>query len=220
MKNYITVTYCNKPKTNYPVKLIKYLFRDKGLKHHFKLYEKVLDLGSGRGDFLLAFWENQFKVEGFDQCSPDKTLINKYEVTLGNIEKPLPYKNNTFDIVFCKSVIEHLYYPEKVFKEVNRILKPEGCFIVMTPDYESTKDIFHYDFTHRTPFTLNSLEEIYKIHGFNKVECKKIRQLPSIWTKPWLKPFFKFCSLFYSPRTKNKIIKFSQELMLLGIGVK
>jgi len=219
MDKYTSITYKNKPKTNYPKQLVEYLFRSENRLFNSRLYDKVLDLGSGRGDFLPAFWVNQFKVEGFDICPPSEEL-KAYNVTLGNLEKPLPYKNNQFDIVFCKSVIEHLYYPEKLFKEVNRILKPEGAFVVMVPDWDSTKEIFYRDFTHRSPFTLNSLREIFEIYSFKKIRYKKFRQLPFLWKYPqlnWLSDIFQ---LFYTPDITNKLIKFSKEKMLLGVGIK
>ena len=223
MKNYINVTYKNKLKTNYPIKLIKYLLRT----NRHKMYDtynlpkqpKVLDLGSGRGEYLLAFGTYGMTVEGFDRCLPDETF-KAYPFTLGDIEKPLPYKNNSFNIVFAKSVIEHFYYPENLFQEVYRILEPGGCFITLTPDWNSTKEIFHEDFTHRTRFTKQSVNDIYKIHGFQKVKTKLIRQLPFTWYNAWLSFICNIASKFYNTKTKNRLIKFSQEKMILGIGVK
>jgi SAM-dependent methyltransferase len=225
MKNYINITYKNKPKTEYPSQLIKWLFKHngKGLLsgYTFSSYSRVLDLGSGRGDHLLAFCEHGFLAEGFDQCKPTDEIINKkYKITIGNLEKKLPYESNTFDIIFCKSVIEHLYYPEKVFQEVRRILKPGGAFVVMTPEWYSTKEIFYEDFTHRSPFTLKSVKDIFEINNFTHITCKLIRQLPFLWKEPWLLPVCKLAELFYNKDTKNKLIKFSKEKMILSIGIK
>ena len=224
MEKYITVTYLNKPKTSYPLKLIKKLFKSgsKGLLegYLFPEYSHVLDLGSGRGDYLEAFCYHGFEIEGFDRCIPESPLDTTYNTTLGDLEQPLPYKNNSFDIIFCKSVIEHLYYPEKTFKEVYRILKEGGAFVVMTPDYDSTKQVFNNDFTHRSPFTLKSLEQIYKIHNFRNVTCIKMRQLPILWKHSYMLPICKIAELFYNPNTKDIFIKFSKEKMLLSIGIK
>jgi SAM-dependent methyltransferase len=223
MEKYVEVTYKNKLMTQYPSQLIEHLFINEAggfLKNYnFNRYGQVLDLGCGRGEFLLAFCEKGFLVEGFDRC-PVKHINKTYLITIGDIEKPLPYKNNTFDIVFCKSVIEHLYYPENLFKEVARILKKGGCFIVLTPDWDSTKSTFYKDFTHRTPFTLKSLEDIYDIYGFKNIKCEKFIQLPILWKYNWLLPLCKIASFFYTPNTKNKFIKYSKEKMLLGIGTK
>ena len=42
----------------------------------------------------------------------------------------LPYGEDIFDVIFSKSVIEHLYYPENLF-EAKKILKHGGLLITM-----------------------------------------------------------------------------------------
>lgn len=42
----------------------------------------------------------------------------------------LPLKNNSFDIVVCTHVYEHVPYPKKLFQEIYRVLKPGGvCYL-------------------------------------------------------------------------------------------
>ncbi len=223
MEAYIQETYKDKDKTDYPSKLIEYLIKTN--KHNlYDIYReplkaKALDLGSGRGEYLLAFGTYGVTVEGYDRCLPDEEY-KAYTFSLGNIEEPLPYKNNSFDIVWAKSVLEHLYYPEKLVEEVYRILNPGGCFLTLTPDWYSCKDIFYEDFTHRSPFTETSIEAIYNIHGFKKVKVQLIRQLPFTWYHPRLSFICNIAERFYNIHTTNKLIKFSKEKMILGIGVK
>lgn len=48
--------------------------------------------------------------------------------------------DNTLDMVISRSVLEHVQYPAGTFREINRILKPGGYFIFLTPnlyDYAS-----------------------------------------------------------------------------------
>ena len=47
----------------------------------------------------------------------------------------LPYEDETFDIIYSKSFIEHFYYPEKIFQEAYRVLKPEIIIITLTPEW-------------------------------------------------------------------------------------
>jgi len=52
----------------------------------------------------------------------------------------LPYEDESFDIVTCKCVLEHLKEPLIAFKEVNRVLRDNGQFVFLTPsrhDYVS-----------------------------------------------------------------------------------
>jgi dolichol-phosphate mannosyltransferase len=48
----------------------------------------------------------------------------------------LPFKDASFDCVICSEVIEHVPAEEKVFDELERVLKPGGRLILGTPDYD------------------------------------------------------------------------------------
>ena len=49
----------------------------------------------------------------------------------------LPYNDETFDIIHCSHVIEHLVNPDQVLIEAKRILKPGGLLIIATPNIAS-----------------------------------------------------------------------------------
>ncbi|MBC7714915.1 MAG: class I SAM-dependent methyltransferase, partial [Rhizobacter sp.] len=55
------------------------------------------------------------------------------EFFLCSIEKGLPFADNSFDVITCMDVIEHLENPEFVLREINRILKPGGRFLFHVP---------------------------------------------------------------------------------------
>ena len=87
--------------------------------------------------------------------------------------------------------------------------------------------IFYEDFTHRTPFTINSLKDIHLMNGFQKVKVEHFRQLPITWKKnSWLRNFFIMIAeltRLLSPALlkKNfKWIKFSKEIMLISSAEK
>ncbi len=46
----------------------------------------------------------------------------------------LPFYDNTFDLITCRMVIEHLDRPADAFAEVARCLRPGGVFILVTPN--------------------------------------------------------------------------------------
>ena len=88
----------------------------------------ILDVGCGEG-----FTLNKFKKEGIGKTykgidySNDAILIGKklypdLDLSQGNIYK-LPFKNNSFDLVVCNEVLEHLENPEKGIKELIRVSK-------------------------------------------------------------------------------------------------
>jgi 2-polyprenyl-3-methyl-5-hydroxy-6-metoxy-1,4-benzoquinol methylase len=48
--------------------------------------------------------------------------------------KSLPLASESFDLVTCNMVVEHLEEPEQVFKEFHRVLRPGGKVIIHTPN--------------------------------------------------------------------------------------
>jgi len=99
----------------------------------------VLDVasGSGYGTFLLSKYAK--KIYGIDNSSDAiKYSKNNYknknlEYELGDAEK-MPYKDGSFDVVISFETIEHLKNPEEYLKEVKRVLKKDGIFVVSTPN--------------------------------------------------------------------------------------
>ena len=168
-KNYIDVVYESnkKPFTSYPEKLIKLLAK----RYNLKKESKILEMGCGRGEFLNEFTKLGMNGCGIDLSDFAKDYCNNAEIKVVDISKdPVPYLDNSFDIVFSKSFIEHFYYPEEIFKEAYRILKPSGILINLTPEWNYIYKSFYDDYTHRTPFTKKSLEDIHHVTGFKNLE--------------------------------------------------
>ena len=220
MKNkYLSVIYDEKshPYTKYPPKLCLYLFQA----FKMKVGMKMLEAGCGRGEFLKGFQNLGLEVVGIDISDEAASFNNSFEVKLCDIEsEKLPFDDNTFDVIYSKSFIEHLYHPEKYLKEAYRVLKPDGLFITLVPDWEANYRTYFDDFTHRTPFTTVSLKDAYLIYGFKEVNVYKLRQLPVVWRFPILNYFCMIISPFIPVRTKSKFLRWSRELMLVGAGKK
>ncbi len=140
---------------------------------------------------------------------------------MSNVEKEkLPFDDNSFDILFSKSFIEHLSDPSNYLDEAFRVLKPGGMLLTLVPDWESNYKIYFDDYTHRTPFTLVSLNDAYKMFGFEQIEVFKFRQLPIVWKYPALNYFCAAISPFIPVRVNNKFLRWSRELMLVGAARK
>jgi len=214
---YLRVIYSEKrrPYTSYPSRLCKHI-----VENYFKPnYESLLDVGCGRGEHLREFQKLGYQVKGVDLLEEAKELLKDMEIEILDIERELlPYGDSSFDVVFNKSLIEHLNNPENFMREAYRVLKPGGRLITMTPDWESVYKIFYEDYTHRTPFIKESLYDIHQIFGFKKVEVRKFKQLPILWKYPWLNIFSKI--LYYLPKSNIRFIKFSKEIMLFSCAEK
>lgn len=171
-----------------------------------------MDVGCGRGEFLDGFKKLGLTADGMD------LEIDGIDVGKNNF----PFPDKKFDFVFSKSVIEHLSEPDNFIKEIYRILKPGGRIIVMTPDWQSQIYIYYDDYTHRHPYTATGLKDLLNIYGFKESSAETFYQLPVLWKYPWLKIFSKFLQVLGPPRKiyKNKFIRWSKELMVLGSAIK
>lgn len=114
-----------------------------GLQHRLDLAQKhlefrgkkVLDIGCGVGMFL-----NQFKKLGADvfgiDVDRDKVRIAKErfkDVYEAPAEK-LPFRKDSFDIVWLHEVVEHVDDEEKTIVEAFRTLKPGGKLVIFAPN--------------------------------------------------------------------------------------
>ena len=220
-RGYLEVIYNedDKPFTQYPDRLTAYLTRRFDLERGMSL----LDLGCGRGEFLQGFVRCGLDGHGVDGSMMAKAVYPQARVVTADLEgTPLPFRNDTFDVVFSKSVLEHFYYPEKIVREIHRVLKPGGLAVTMVPDWEAVYKQFYEDYTHRTPFSRTSLHDIFVIQGFERVHSEKFRQLPIVWKWPWLLPVSMVVGALTPIRwcRINKFIRFSTELMLLASARK
>lgn len=226
-KSYVDIAYNENilPFTTYPKKLVNFLSK----KYQIRKNHYLLELGCGRGEFLREFLNCGIKTKGLDQTDAALRLNPTEAVDVHDIlkNKKLPYENNTFDFVFSKSVIEHFYDSEFIFNEINRILKPGGKIITMTPDWAHVYDHFYDDYTHKKPFTLNSLREIHEASDFKNINVLRFKQLPILWSKNYLLSFplgiLSEITRILAPnflKKKFKWIRFSKEIMLISDATK
>jgi len=54
----------------------------------------------------------------------------------------LPFESNTYDLILCNHVLEHIPDDEKAIKEIYRILKPRGTAILQVPLNENRNTTF------------------------------------------------------------------------------
>jgi len=221
-RDYVAVVYNEsvRPLTTYPEKLARYIFR------RFNLMpgDQFLDVGCGRGEFLSGFMQCGVTGFGVDQSRAAESYCPNATLVISDIENDgIPYESNFFDVVYSKSVIEHFYYPERMVKEIFRVLKPGGKVITLCPDWEFNYRIYFEDYTHRTPFMQSSLRDILLIHGFEDVMVERFRQLPILWgAGKFLLPLAELTRLLTPSKLKpySKWVRFSKEIMLLSCATK
>ncbi|MGB7414051.1 MAG: class I SAM-dependent methyltransferase [Thermosynechococcaceae cyanobacterium] len=97
---------------------------------------RLLEVGCGAGKYLNRMKQSGWEVEGVDfDPKVAKTVADRYSINIhtGTLES-IGYADQSFDAVTMNHVIEHIPDPVALLKECNRILKPGGSLIVVTPN--------------------------------------------------------------------------------------
>jgi ubiquinone/menaquinone biosynthesis C-methylase UbiE len=108
-------------------------FRNKRIFKHIPAGSYVLDAGCGFLGHLLFQIEDHIKKGVGIDVSVAKISHPKIKLIKGDLNKVLPFKNNTFDGIISCANLEHLKNPNFTLKEFNRILKRNGVLIITTP---------------------------------------------------------------------------------------
>jgi SAM-dependent methyltransferase len=123
-----------------------------GLRHSQSLYEDELrrrapctsmwlDLGCGRS--LLPPWRSDAERDLVAACGQLVGVDVDYDAIVDNHSlslkclasaTTLPFADGSFNLVTANMVVEHLDDPATQFREIARILKPDGVFILHTPN--------------------------------------------------------------------------------------
>jgi SAM-dependent methyltransferase len=134
-------------------------FRD--VTRHFEPSARLLDVGCGTG-WLAEHFESYTGVDG----SPDAVsaaVARGRNVSLADVDQPLPFDDASFDGVVLKDLLEHVADPVAVVAEVRRVLRPGGIVFASSPDAQRW---VWDDYTHRRPFTRKAFRLLFRDGGF------------------------------------------------------
>ena len=142
---------------------------------------RVLVVGLGTGGLGIALHSLGNEVHGIE---PDETALRiarekmdcvgggKARIISGFAEA-LPYRSNAFQYVFCFTVLEHVRDVRTSLREMVRVLRPGGVFILNTPEYR-----FPFEAHYKVPLLLKPLPRLISA-GILKMAGKPARPLLS-----------------------------------------
>jgi SAM-dependent methyltransferase len=144
----------------------------------------VLELGCGAGAFLGICQEMGHRAIGVDSSESmvAAALDAGHEVTLDDAVRFVERQPSaTFDYVAAFHLVEHLPGAalRAMFREVHRILRPGGQFVVETPNVGSIKtmtDYYYVDPTHLMPRRVEQYAFVLRAIGFTEVRIDIITE--------------------------------------------
>lgn len=106
---------------------------------------KILDIGCSFGSILCYLKSKGISSFGIEPDTFRRDIAQKRIDATGNqdvkttihtgVGENLPFKDNSFDIVILKEILEHVSNPQQVLDEGFRVLNPSGLMYISAPNY-------------------------------------------------------------------------------------
>jgi ubiquinone/menaquinone biosynthesis C-methylase UbiE len=101
----------------------------------------LLDLACGQGELGTALGDEGVRVIFADRYDfpPDRRGCVKVD-----LRRPLPFKNERFDMIICADSLQYLENHEAFFAETNRLLAPKGTLVISFPNILTLSERFYF----------------------------------------------------------------------------
>ena len=142
--------------------------------------EKALEIGCGVGattKALATYFPNMMLVAiDYDPsqlriAKRNLSKIKNIKILQADVTK-LPFKEQTFDTIFCFNTLHHIQDFKEALKEISRVLKSQGLFCIMEPTREFFNPIFKWI---DRPAVLFSQKDIIDTASECKLKCQKLQ---------------------------------------------
>lgn len=144
----------------------------------------LLDLGCSSGAFLASLNRENWSLFGIEmsaEAARTAQARTSAQVFVGDI-LDAPYLAESFDVVTCFDVLEHVYEPRKVLEKVRYWLKPGGIFYTLVPNIDSGEARLFKSYwyglelpRHISHFSLDSLRYLAQSVGLEDVSVEAHR---------------------------------------------
>jgi len=83
----------------------------------------ILDVGCGTGNLSYQLQKEGYDVTGFDVSGVALAEAEKrgIKTVQGDLDKKLPFEDNSFDCVVCCQVLQHIFEPLKLVNDMKRV---------------------------------------------------------------------------------------------------
>jgi len=148
--------------------------------------EAILDLGCATGGFLSTMKGLEWKLFGIEMSEEAASKARARcgaQVFVGDI-LDAPFPSQSFDVITCFNVFEHVYEPREVLVRVADWLKPGGVFFTLMPNIDSAGARIFRSYwyplelpRHLYHFSPVSLRRVAQSAGLTEVYIKTHREL-------------------------------------------
>jgi SAM-dependent methyltransferase len=175
-----------------------------------ELRGKVLDVPCGTGVLAGHLRKMGFQVSCCD-INPSYFSVPGLTLNIGDLNRSLPYEDQSFDYLICLDGIEHTENPFNAIREFQRILKKGGKLFISLPNYLNIERRLRFFFTgslskipshetvrriwkgdlsmsHLNPLGYPLLKFMLEHYGFRILQLEKDREkrkmkwlLPVVW---------------------------------------
>ena len=146
---------------------------------------KLLDVGSGKGEFLATAKMRGWEVFGVD---PSQNFVHyakeKYDLDIQNcILQKANFSENYFDAITLNMVLEHIDNPHGLLSTIYRILKKNGLLYIEVPNMDSMllkliKIYFRLTKRDWSPH-ISPLHHPFHCYGYNRSSLKLLCKMNS-----------------------------------------
>lgn len=185
----------------------------------------MLDLGCGEGRHIFGTMEKfpNLKCIGLDPHIDSlnralegldflESISNQKTNFISGSAYNLPFSNNTFDLVVCSEVLEHLHDYKDAIVEISRVLKPGGKFLASVPAelpekicWSLSKDYQNQPGGHLRIFNKKNLINEIALNGFKYDKSERFHSIHSAYW--WLR------CLFWKTQDTNVVIKIYKKVL-------
>ena len=132
--------------------------------------KRLIDVPAGEGALAAELDKRQLGVGvRCGDISPDQFKFNKLTCDYVDLNKALPYPDESADIFTCIEGVEHIENPFHLVREAHRVLRTGGCLVITTPNVLSLRSRWQYllygaantfDYMAGTPWHINPVSYI------------------------------------------------------------
>lgn len=193
----------------------------------FDRNRRILDIGSGTG-IILKILEGFGQAVGVEMSREAIQFLKRRslrQVVCSDAEQTLPFKDNSFSMVTCLDVLEHLDRDKALLEEMLRVCQEGGHLLVTVPAFKLLWSPHDVVLHHRRRYTLTGLlsrvseldAEVIKASYYNSMlslPILAIRKLRSLFSEKGKGQSDFFIDL---PEMLNRSLSALYRLEILGL---